>query len=62
MRTKAMSGWRSGGRPEKKASKAANPPAEAPMPTMGKVAGSREVRAVAGDVLHRGLERLFFKP
>jgi hypothetical protein len=31
----------SAGMPEKKASKAANPPADAPMPTMGKIAFGR---------------------
>jgi hypothetical protein len=36
--TKAMPGAVSLAMPEKNASKAANPPAEAPMPTMGKVA------------------------
>ena len=35
-RTKAIPGSTSAGMPEKKASKAASPPAEAPMPTMGK--------------------------
>ncbi|KJR42761.1 hypothetical protein MCHI_001340 [Candidatus Magnetoovum chiemensis] len=34
--TKAMQGSTSAGMPEKKASNAANPPADAPMPTMGK--------------------------
>jgi len=34
-RTKAMPGSASAGIPEKKASNAANPPADAPMPTIG---------------------------
>lgn len=37
-RTKAIPGSISAGMPEKKASKAASPPAETPIPTMGKPA------------------------
>jgi hypothetical protein len=47
--------------PEKKASNAANPPAEAPIPTTGKVAAFSVFRAAMGDFSRRGLERLSFK-
>src|ERR1035438_7027212 len=39
--TKAMPGSASAGRPEKNASNAASPPADAPMPTMGQFKSSR---------------------
>ncbi len=48
-RTKAMPGSVSAGMPEKKASKAASPPAEAPMPTMGKpepASGDRSLQSI----------------
>jgi hypothetical protein len=47
--------------PEKKASNAANPPAEAPIPTMGKAVAFPVFRAAMGDFSRRGLGRLFFK-
>src|ERR1017187_7206995 len=54
--TKAMPGSASAGMPEKNASKAANPPADAPMPTTGKegfdvfCAGATGGRGLTGSI------------
>lgn len=53
-----MPGSRSAGIPAKKASKAAKPPAEAPIPTMGKAAARPEESS--GAVWRDTLVRLFF--
>ena len=54
-----MPGSRSEGRPAKKASKAARPPAEAPIPTTGKL-GTEAPEGFSGAVSLRGLLRLLF--